>query len=66
MDPRLVQSFKAALDLTGHYGGPVRPPRLALEPADLEKVRAALPRDGGTESPVSQGDVTTQRHAGVR
>ena len=28
MDPRLVQSFKAALDLTGHYGGPVRPPRL--------------------------------------
>lgn len=43
MDPRLVQSFKAALDLTGHYGGPVRPPRLDLEPEDLETVRAALP-----------------------
>ncbi len=43
MDPRLVQSFKAALDLTGHYGGPVRPPRLALDEDDLARVKAALP-----------------------
>jgi dihydrodipicolinate synthase/N-acetylneuraminate lyase len=43
MDPRLVQSFKAALDLTGGYGGPVRPPRLALDDADHARVQAALP-----------------------
>jgi dihydrodipicolinate synthase/N-acetylneuraminate lyase len=42
MDPRLVQSFKAALDLTGGYGGPVRPPRLPLEDSDMDRVRAAL------------------------
>jgi 4-hydroxy-tetrahydrodipicolinate synthase len=40
MDPRLVQSFKAALDLTGRHGGPVRPPRLALE--DVGVVERAL------------------------
>jgi dihydrodipicolinate synthase/N-acetylneuraminate lyase len=43
MDPRLVQSFKAALDLTGGYGGPTRPPRLALDEHDLQRVRDALP-----------------------
>ena len=43
MDPRLVQSFKAALDLIGGYGGPVRPPRLPLEETDMERVKAALP-----------------------
>ena len=43
MDPRLVQSFKAALDLTGRYGGPVRPPRLPLEDDDMDRVEAALP-----------------------
>jgi 4-hydroxy-tetrahydrodipicolinate synthase len=42
MDPRLVQSFKAALDLSGRYGGPVRPPRLALDDEGMERVRAAL------------------------
>ena len=42
MDPRLVQSFKAALDLTGGYGGPTRPPRLALDEQDMARVRAAL------------------------
>ncbi|MEA2124191.1 MAG: 1-pyrroline-4-hydroxy-2-carboxylate deaminase [Solirubrobacteraceae bacterium] len=42
MDPRLVQSFKAALDLTGGYGGPVRPPRLPLDDTDMDRVRAAL------------------------
>ncbi len=67
MDPRLVQSFKAALDLTGSYGGPVRPPRLALDPDDLQRVKAALPPAGGvvTEPEVAPGDAT-QRHAGVR
>ena len=35
MDPRLVQSFKAALDITGRYGGPTRPPRLPLEDRSL-------------------------------
>lgn len=44
MDPRLVQSFKAALDLTGHYGGPVRPPRLELDEDDMDLVKAALGR----------------------
>jgi 4-hydroxy-tetrahydrodipicolinate synthase len=42
MDPRLVQSFKAALELTGGYGGPTRPPRLPLEEEDMGRVRAAL------------------------
>jgi 4-hydroxy-tetrahydrodipicolinate synthase len=42
MDPRLVQSFKAALDLQGRYGGPTRPPRLALSDADMERVRDAM------------------------
>src|SRR5215217_7158960 len=42
MDPRLVQSFKAALDLQGRYGGPTRPPRLALSGADMERVREAM------------------------
>lgn len=42
MSPRLVQYYKAALDEVGAYGGPVRPPRMALLPADLELVRSAL------------------------
>jgi 4-hydroxy-tetrahydrodipicolinate synthase len=42
MDPRLVQSFKAALDLSGRYGGPVRPPRLPLDTSDMERVVDAL------------------------
>ena len=42
MDPRLVQSFKAALDLQGRYGGPTRPPRLALSEPDRERVVQAM------------------------
>jgi len=42
MDPRLVQFFKAALDATNGYGGPTRPPRLALDEQDMARVRAAL------------------------
>ena len=46
MDPRLVQSFKAALDLIGRYGGPTRPPRLPL--ADSGPVREAVAALGVT------------------
>ncbi len=42
MDPRLVQSFKAALDLTGHYGGRTRPPRLPLDQSGMDLVREAV------------------------
>jgi 4-hydroxy-tetrahydrodipicolinate synthase len=42
MDPRLVQSFKAALDLQGRHGGPTRPPRLPLSDADMDRVREAM------------------------
>lgn len=30
MHPRLIQFFKGALDRIGRFGGPTRPPRLAL------------------------------------
>jgi 1-pyrroline-4-hydroxy-2-carboxylate deaminase len=42
MTPKLVQYFKAALDLTGSHGGPTRPPRLPLTDDDQETVRAAV------------------------
>ena len=42
MTPKLVQYFKAALDLTGSHGGPTRPPRLPLTAAEQETVRAAV------------------------
>jgi dihydrodipicolinate synthase/N-acetylneuraminate lyase len=42
MTPKLVQYFKAALDLTGSHGGPTRPPRLALTQAEEETVREAV------------------------
>jgi 1-pyrroline-4-hydroxy-2-carboxylate deaminase len=42
MTPKLVQYFKAALDVTGAYGGPTRPPRLDLTAAEQEIVRAAV------------------------
>ena len=42
MTPKLVQYFKAALDLTGRHGGPTRPPRLGLTDAEQEVVRAAV------------------------
>jgi len=42
MTPKLVQFFKAAQDALGFAGGPVRPPRLALDVADREVLRAAL------------------------
>ena len=30
MHPKLIQFFKGALDRVGRFGGPTRPPRLAL------------------------------------
>lgn len=42
MHPKLVQWFKAALDLTGRYGGPTRPPRMMLTDAELEVARRAV------------------------
>jgi dihydrodipicolinate synthase/N-acetylneuraminate lyase len=42
MTPKLVQYFKAALDLTGSHGGPTRPPRLPLTEAEQQTVRAAV------------------------
>jgi dihydrodipicolinate synthase/N-acetylneuraminate lyase len=42
MTPKLVQHFKAALDLTGRHGGPTRPPRLPLTDAEQAATRAAV------------------------
>lgn len=42
MDPKLVQWFKAALDLTGKHGGATRPPRLPLTEPEMEIVREAV------------------------
>ena len=42
MEPKLVQYFKAALDETGRYGGPCRPPRLPLTDAEAARVAAAV------------------------
>src|SRR4051812_24316630 len=42
MTPKLVQYFKAAQDMTGHHGGPLRPPRLSLTEDEQATVRAAV------------------------
>jgi 4-hydroxy-tetrahydrodipicolinate synthase len=42
MLPKLVQFFKAAMDECGYVGGPCRPPRLSLTPAERDELRAAL------------------------
>ena len=42
MTPKLVQYFKAAMDEVGLAGGAVRPPRLALDDAEREALRAAV------------------------
>jgi 4-hydroxy-tetrahydrodipicolinate synthase len=42
MRSKLVQFFKAAMDLTGHRGGPCRPPRLELTPAERSEVEEAV------------------------
>jgi dihydrodipicolinate synthase/N-acetylneuraminate lyase len=42
MTPKLVQFFKGAQDALGFVGGPVRPPRLALDEADRAILDAAV------------------------
>jgi 1-pyrroline-4-hydroxy-2-carboxylate deaminase len=42
MHPKLVQFFKAAMDLVGRAGGPCRPPRLELTEHERRKVEAAV------------------------
>jgi 4-hydroxy-tetrahydrodipicolinate synthase len=42
MTPKLVQFFKGAQDALGFTGGPVRPPRLALDEADRTVLDAAV------------------------
>jgi 4-hydroxy-tetrahydrodipicolinate synthase len=42
MTPKLVQYFKAAQDAVGLNGGPARPPRMPLKPAEREALDAAL------------------------
>jgi 1-pyrroline-4-hydroxy-2-carboxylate deaminase len=40
-DPRFVQAIKLGQEEAGRYGGPVRLPRLPLDPDDATRVRAA-------------------------
>jgi 1-pyrroline-4-hydroxy-2-carboxylate deaminase len=42
MRPKLVQFFKAAMDMVGRYGGPCRPPRLELTEPERREVEAAV------------------------
>ena len=42
MRPKLVQYFKAAMDLVGREGGPCRPPRLELTEAERREVEEAV------------------------
>jgi 4-hydroxy-tetrahydrodipicolinate synthase len=42
MRPKLVQFFKAAMDLVGRHGGPSRPPRLPLTDDERREVEAAV------------------------
>jgi 4-hydroxy-tetrahydrodipicolinate synthase len=42
MRPKLVQFFKAAMDLSGRRGGPCRPPRLELTAAERSEVEEAV------------------------
>jgi 4-hydroxy-tetrahydrodipicolinate synthase len=59
MTPKLVQYFKAALDLTGHHGGPARPPRLELTEAEHQLARQAV--DALAGAPLFSGTRTISR-----
>jgi 4-hydroxy-tetrahydrodipicolinate synthase len=48
MRPKLVQFFKAAMDLVGREGGPCRPPRLPLTEAERREVEEAVGMLGAT------------------
>jgi 4-hydroxy-tetrahydrodipicolinate synthase len=50
MRPKLVQFFKAAMDMVGRYGGPCRLPRLELTEGEQREVEAAV-RALGVEVP---------------
>jgi len=41
-----IAGLKAALDLTGMYGGPVRPPLLPLEPLQREELKRIMEKAG--------------------
>jgi 4-hydroxy-tetrahydrodipicolinate synthase len=41
-----VQAIKLAMDLSGRYGGPCRPPRLPLSDVDSAVVRDAVKAAG--------------------
>ena len=42
MRPKLVQFFKAAMDMVGRFGGPCRPPRLELTDEERREVEEAV------------------------
>jgi 4-hydroxy-tetrahydrodipicolinate synthase len=42
MHPRLIQFFKGALDRIGRFGGPTRPPRLALSQQEERMLDSAM------------------------
>ena len=42
MTPKLVQYFKAAMDIAGREGGPCRPPRLELTADERREVEEAV------------------------
>ena len=42
MRPKLVQFFKAGMDIVGREGGPTRPPRLALDADERREVEEAV------------------------
>lgn len=60
-DPRFVQAIKLGQEEAGRYGGPVRLPRLPLEPADVAQVRAAARAalEAGTPTDADDGTPTT-------
>ncbi len=42
--PEFVQAIKCGMELAGRHGGPCRPPRGPLPPADVDQIRRAMQR----------------------